>query len=53
MLSLKNVVHYFENSIKDMQAKIEHIKKTVAWNWGISSEEEKELHREILKRANI
>jgi hypothetical protein len=43
----------FENSIKEMQDKIEHIKKTVAWNWGISSEEEKELHREILKRANM
>ena len=43
----------FENSIKEMQDKIEHIKKTVAWNWGISSEEEKELHREILKRANL
>jgi hypothetical protein len=43
----------FENSIKEMQDKIEHIKKTVAWNWGISSDEEKELHRETLKRANI
>lgn len=43
----------FENSIKDMQAKIEHIKQTVAWNWGISSDEQKEIHRETLKRANL
>jgi hypothetical protein len=43
----------FENNITEMKAKIEHIKKTVAWNWGISSDEEKELHREALKRANL
>jgi hypothetical protein len=43
----------FENSIKEMQDKIEHIKKTVAWNWGISSDEQKELHRETLKKANL
>lgn len=43
----------FENSIIDMKAKIEHIKQTVAWKWGISSDEQKEMHRETLKRANL
>jgi hypothetical protein len=43
----------FENSITDMKTKIEHIKKTVAWNWGISSDEEKEMHRETLKKSNL
>ena len=46
-------VSLFDKTIKDMQGKIDNIKQTVAWNWGTASEEEKEMHREILKKANL
>jgi hypothetical protein len=50
---IEKCIKLFENSIKDIQTKIEHIKQTVAWNWGTASNEQKELHRETLKKANI
>jgi hypothetical protein len=43
----------FEKSIDEMKGKIEHIKTTVAWNWGTATEEEKEQHRDTLKKANL
>jgi hypothetical protein len=43
----------FDKSIEEMKIKIEHIKTTVAWNWGTANEEEKERHRETLRNANL
>ena len=50
---VETCISLFDTNIKDIQSKIEHIKKTIAWNWGTASEDEKEIHRETLKKANL
>lgn len=50
---VETCISLFDKTIKEMQGKIEHIKQTVAWNWGTASEEEKQNQREILKQANL
>lgn len=50
---VETCISLFDKTIKEMQGKIDHIKQTVAWNWGTASDEEKEIHRETLKKANL
>lgn len=50
---LETCITLFDKTIIDIQSKIEHFKKTIAWNWGTSSEQDKEIQRENLKRANL
>lgn len=46
-------ISHFDITINEMQTKINTFKTTLAWCWCNSSEEEKEIHRETLKKANI
>jgi hypothetical protein len=50
---LNTCISLFDKTIIEIQSKIEHFKKTIAWNWGTSSEEDKEIQREHLKKANL
>lgn len=50
---LETCISLFDKTITELQEKIYHVKQTIAWNWGIASEEEKEIHREVLKKANL
>lgn len=50
---VETCISLFDKTIKEMQGKIDHIKQTVAWNWGTASDEEKQTQREILKQANL
>jgi hypothetical protein len=39
----------FERSISEMSGKIEHFKRTLAWNWGSASEEQKAALKQRFK----